>query len=127
MTAFPRNLSAAQARSYDLIVVGGGIYGMTLTLEAGRRGLRPLLIERDDFGGSASLHSLRILHGGLRYLQTLDLPRFFASTKQQSWFFRNFAPFCQVLPCLMPLYGQGLKRPAMLRIALALNDLLSQH
>ncbi len=127
MSVFPRNLSAARARSYDLIVVGGGIYGMTMTLEAARRGLRPLLIERDDFGGGASLHSLRILHGGLRYLQTFDIPRFFSSSQQRSWFIRNFAPFCQALPCLMPLYGQGLKRPAVLRIALALNDFLSRH
>jgi glycerol-3-phosphate dehydrogenase len=127
MSGFPRDLPAALARDYDLIVVGGGIYGMTLTLEAARRGLRTLLIARDDFGGAASLSSLRILHGGLRYLQSMDLPRFFESVGQRSWFFETFAPLCRVLPCLMPLYGQGLKRPSMLRVALALNDLLSRR
>ena len=46
MSAFPRDLSAALAKPYDLIVVGAGIYGMTLTLEAARRGMRPLLVDR---------------------------------------------------------------------------------
>ena len=64
MNGFPRDVDAALSRRYDLIVIGGGIYGMCLTLEAAKRGLRPLLLERDDFGGATSLNSLRILHGG---------------------------------------------------------------
>jgi glycerol-3-phosphate dehydrogenase len=127
VSGFRRDVTAALARSYDLIVVGGGIYGMTLTLEAARRGLRPLLVERDDFASAASLNGLRILHGGVRYLQSMDLPRFFESVEQRGWFMRRFAPFCRALPCLMPLYGGGLKRPSVLRLALAMNDLLSRR
>src|SRR5690606_28063200 len=82
VSGFPRNVTTALGRSYDLIVVGGGIYGITLVLEAARRGLRPLLVERDDFASAASLNGLRILHGGLRYLQSMDLPRFFESVEQ---------------------------------------------
>jgi glycerol-3-phosphate dehydrogenase len=126
MNGFPRNIDAALARRYDLIVIGGGIYGLSLTLEAARRGLKPLLVEKNDFGGATSLHSLRILHGGLRYLQSMDLPRFFESVNQRSWFMRHFSPICRVLPCLMPLYGRGLKRPSVFRIALALNGALSR-
>ncbi len=122
MNGFPRHVTAALERGHDLIVVGGGIYGMMLTLEAARRGLRPLLLEKDDFGGAASLNSLRILHGGLRYLQSLDLPRFFESIEQRNWFMRLFAPLCRGLPCIMPLYGRGLKRPSTFRVALVLNN-----
>ena len=126
MNGFPRDVDAALSRRYDLIVIGGGIYGMCLTLEAARRGLQPLLLERDDFGGATSLNSLRILHGGLRYLQTLDIPRFFESVEQRAWFMANFRPLCRVLPCLMPLYGKGLRRPAVFRAALRVNDFLSR-
>ena len=126
MNGFPRDVNAALDRKYELIIIGGGIYGICLTLEAAGRGLRPLLLERDDFGGATSLNTLRILHGGLRYLQNLDLPRFFASVEQRAWFMSNFRPLTQVLPCLMPLYADGLRRPAVFRAALAINKLLAR-
>ncbi len=108
---------------FDLIVVGGGIYGVMLCLEAVRRRLRPLLVERADFGGATSHNSQRIVHGGLRYLQSADLPRFYESVQERRWFLRTFPDFVQPLPCLMPLYGAGLRTPGLLRLALALNDL----
>ena len=120
-----RDPGAAAAGSYDLIVIGGGIYGITLCLEATRRGLRTLVVERADFGGATSWSSLRILHGGLRYLQSLDLVRFYESVGERSWFLRHFPDLVLPLPCLMPLYGRGLKRPSVFRAALLLNDLLS--
>ncbi|MEE9403495.1 MAG: FAD-dependent oxidoreductase, partial [Algisphaera sp.] len=110
---------------FDLAVVGGGISGVAVALEAARRGQRVALVERDDFGQHCSFNSLRILHGGLRYLQSLDLPRFFESVRERRWFMQNFPECCQPLECLMPLYGHGLKRPAILRAAVALNDTLS--
>ena len=112
-------------RKYDLIIVGGGIYGVMLTLEAVFRGLRPLLLERNDFGGATSFNSLRIVHGGFRYLQTLDLPRYFESVQERRWFLANFPDLVNPLPCLIPLYGQGVRRKSILRTALFVNDLLS--
>ena len=113
--------------SYDLIIVGSGIYGACLALEAARRGMRPLLLERDDFCGATSNHSLRILHGGLRYLQHLDLTRFSVSVRERTWFLRNFPDLVEPLPCLMPLYNLGVRRTSLMRCALRLNDLLSKH
>ena len=120
-----RDLHSASEHRYDLVVVGGGVYGVTLTLEAARRGLKPLLIERDDFGGATSWNSLRIVHGGLRYLQHADLRRFMTSVHERRWFCRWFPEWLSVLPCMMPLYSRGAKRPVVLRAALALNDTLS--
>lgn len=110
---------------YDLVVVGGGIHGAVLLLQASLAGLRTILLERDDFGGGTSWNSLRILHGGLRYLQTADLPRFRQSVVERRWFFRTFPGLVRPLPCLMPLYGRGLQRPLVLSAALTVNDLLS--
>lgn len=122
-----RDPAGAARDPFDLIVVGGGIYGVALALEAARRGIRPALVERGDFGGATSWNSLRIVHGGLRYLQSLDLPRFRESVAERSWFLREFPDLVAPLPCLMPLYGRGLRRPSVLRAALAANDLLSRH
>lgn len=120
--AIRRDPAAAAAAGHDLIVVGGGIYGVMLALEAGRRGRRALLLERDDFGGATSRNHLRTVHGGLRYLQSLDLPRFFESVGERRWFLAHFPALVQPLPCLMPLYGRGLLRPSVMRAALLLND-----
>jgi glycerol-3-phosphate dehydrogenase len=111
--------------SYDLVIVGGGVYGIMLTFEAARRGLRALLLERRDFGGETSSNSLRIVHGGLRYLQTVDFKRFREHVAERRWFMRQFPRLVTPLTCLMPLYGEGVFRVPLFRPMLAFNDLLS--
>ncbi|MHC4109363.1 MAG: FAD-dependent oxidoreductase [Planctomycetota bacterium] len=113
-----RNILAVTERDHDLLIVGGG---------SARRGYRPLLLERADFGGETSWNSLRIVHGGLRYLQRLDLPRFRESVAERRWFLRHFPDLVRPLQCLMPLYGHGLRRPAVMKTALALNDLMARR
>lgn len=121
-----RQPKKAAESSYDLVVVGGGVYGAMLILEAARRGLKPLLLEKSDFGGATTWNSLRIIHGGLRYLQTLDLRRFLESVQERKWFLQHFPDLVEPLSCSMPLYGKGLKRRFVLRLALLVNDRLSR-
>jgi glycerol-3-phosphate dehydrogenase len=97
-----------------------------LALEATRRGLHALLLERDDFGGATSWNSLRIAHGGLRYLQTLDLRRYHESVAERRWLLTHFPEIVRPLQCLMPLYNDGARRTSILRAALAVNDRLSR-
>ncbi len=125
MTALTRDIAAAESTDHDLIVIGGGVYGVCLTLEAARRGYRPLLLERGDFNAGTSWNSLRIVHGGLRYLQSMDVRRFFESVSERRWFFRQFPDLVGVMPCLMPLYNRGLKRRSTFGMALRINDALS--
>lgn len=122
-----RDPSSASAAAHDLIVVGGGIYGVAVAFEAARRGLRPLLLERGDFGGETSWNSLRIVHGGLRYLQTLDLVRFRESVAERHWLMTHFPDLVAPLACLMPLYGEGLRRPLPFRVAFALDRVLARR
>lgn len=122
-----RDIGAASRREFDLVIVGGGIYGISLLQEAARRGLSACLCEAGDFGGGTSWNSLRIVHGGLRYLQTLDLRRFFQSVASRRRVARQFPALVRPLDCLMPLYGEGMKRASVMRMALLLNDLLSSH
>ena len=126
METIRRDPASAAKERYDAIVVGGGIYGVMLACEGSRRGLKTLLVEKDDFGGATSANSLRIIHGGLRYLQTLDLRRFRESVEERRWFLSNFPRMIRTLPCLMPLYGDGLRRPSIFRVALFLNDYLGR-
>lgn len=126
MTKIIREPASAAKETYDLIVVGGGIYGAMLSLEASRRGLCSLLIERGDFGEETTFNCLRILHGGLRYLQSLDLHRFCESVGERRWFLQTFPNLVRPLPSLMPLYGDGLRRPFVLRTVLRTNDFLSR-
>ncbi|MEJ2539640.1 MAG: FAD-dependent oxidoreductase [Gemmatimonadota bacterium] len=122
-----RDPEEQQEREHDLIVVGGGVYGCMVALESARRGLRPLLLERDDFGQHTSGSWLRILHGGLRYLQRLDMPRHVDSVQARRWFLCRFPDLVEPLRCVMPLYGRGLRRRRILAAALAADQVLSPY
>jgi len=122
-----RQPSSAASEIYDLIIIGGGIYGVMLAFEASWRGIKSLLLERTDFGGATTFNCLRILHGGLRYLQTMDLHRFRESVAERRWFLKTLPDWVKPLPCLMPLYGNGLRRPFVLRAATLINDVLSHN
>src|SRR5256886_13927583 len=62
-----RDLDRLTARTFGLLVVGGGIYGLTIAYDAAQRGLSVALLERDDFGSGASFHHLRTVHGRARF------------------------------------------------------------
>ena len=118
-----RRIDVLVDESFDWLIVGGGVHGVALLFEAVRRGERALLLEAGDFGGETSWHSLRTLHGGLRYLQSLDLVRFRQSVLERRWFLRHFPDLTEPLDCLMPLRGKGLRRPSVFRAAFLLDAL----
>ena len=78
-----RDLDLLTGRTFDVLVVGGGIYGLTIAYDAAQRGLSVALIERNDFGSGASFNHLRTIHGGLRYLQSMDLRRARESVRER--------------------------------------------
>jgi glycerol-3-phosphate dehydrogenase len=111
--------------SYDIAIVGGGIYGAMLHLEAARSGLRSVLVERGDFGGATSENSLRIVHGGLRYLQNLNVARSVESTRERQWYLTALPRLVAPLPCLLPIYKRGRKGTSVLSLGLKANDAIS--
>ncbi len=125
MSVMERDIKKAAETNFDLIITGGGVYGIMLALESARRGLNFLLLERDDFYGATSLNHLRTVHGGLRYLQSADLLRFKESVHERRWFFRHMPGYVNLMPCLLPLYGKGLQRNSILKAGILANDLLS--
>ena len=68
-TGWRAALPALAAREWDLLIIGGGITGAGILLEAARRGLKALLVEQRDFAWGTSSRSSKLVHGGLRYLK----------------------------------------------------------
>ncbi|WP_299567649.1 FAD-dependent oxidoreductase [uncultured Sulfitobacter sp.] len=119
------SLDTLTARPYDVLVVGGGIYGAMAAREAGLRGYRTALVERDDFGAGTSFNSLKIMHGGIRYVQHLDVLRLRASARERA-FWRHAAPdLVAPLDFIIPLTGYGINGPIAFGAAAALYTGLS--
>ena len=104
-----RNLNQFQGEENDLIIVGGGIYGAALCGEAVTRGLKVALFEKSDFCSATSANSLKIIHGGFRYLQNLDIKRVKESIREQKGLMYMAPHLVHPLPVLVPTYGHGLK------------------
>ena len=120
-----RNIARLTSSSYDLVVVGGGIYGACAAWEGALRGLRVALVEAGDFGSATSRNSLRTLHGGLRHLQRLDLKRMRESIRERREWLRLAPHLTRPLRFILPTHGQGLRGPLVMRTALWLNDIVS--
>jgi glycerol-3-phosphate dehydrogenase len=67
-----RDFDAISAETFDLIIVGGGIIGTGIARDAAMRGIKTLLLEKEDFAYGTTSRSSRLIHGGLRYLRQLD-------------------------------------------------------
>ena len=122
---WPRDPAALTAETFDVLVVGGGIQGATIAWATARRGLRTALIDAADWGAGASANSLKIIHGGLRYLQHANLVRMRESIRARRRLLQLAPDTVAPLACIMPGRGWGLRHPAALLAALTANALLS--
>ncbi len=114
MTASSRNgFSRATAlerlgkESFDVLVIGGGITGAGVALDAATRGLRTALVERDDFASGTSSKSSKLVHGGLRYLQQKEYRLVYENLAERQRLLENAPHLVRPLPFLIPLFGKG--------------------
>lgn len=119
-----RDLTRFTERTYDIVVIGGGIYGACVAWEATLRGLSVALMEKSDFGSATSANSLKIIHGGLRYVQHADFKRMRESIREQKTLMRIAPHLIHPLPVLVPAYGHGMRGKEVLSLALVVNDLI---
>src|SRR5699024_3286010 len=70
----PETIDELEHSHFDVLVIGGGITGSGIALDASSRGLKVALIERKDFASGTSSRSGKLIHGGLKYLQKFDFP-----------------------------------------------------
>jgi glycerol-3-phosphate dehydrogenase len=120
-----RDLDRLTASTFDVLVVGGGIYGLTIAYDAAQRGLSTALIERDDFGSGASFNHLRTIHGGLRYLQHLDLARARESVRERRTLARIAPHAVRPLPFAVPLYRSLVRGKSVMRAGFLVDRLVA--
>jgi glycerol-3-phosphate dehydrogenase len=114
-----RDLASLDGKSFDLLVIGGGIVGAAIARDATRRGLTVALVERDDFACATSEAMSHMVHGGIRYLATGDVRNVRESLRERAvW--RKVAPHkIEVIDCLTPVVGSGVAKGLAMRAAVA--------
>src|SRR5204863_182161 len=120
-----RDLDQLTDRTFDVLVVGGGIYGLTIAYDAAQRGLSVALIEQNDFGSGASFNHLRTIHGGLRYLQSLDFKRARESVRERRTLARVAPQAVRPLPFAVPVYRSLTRGKMAMRTGFALDRILA--
>ena len=120
-----RNFRALSEQTFDLLVIGGGIFGAFAAWDATLRGLSVALVEQTDFCSGASANSFKVIHGGIRYLQHADLPRLRSSCHERSAWLRIAPHLVSPLPIVIPTYGHGREGKGFLGTGMLLYDLLT--
>ena len=106
-------LERLSRETFDLLVIGGGIIGARIALEASLAGDRVALLDAGDFGGATSSASSKLIHGGLRYLQMYDFGLVHESHVERAALLSRIAPhLVSRLPFVLPLYRGGPQPPA---------------
>jgi glycerol-3-phosphate dehydrogenase len=107
-TAFDRSdaLRRLAAERFDVLVIGGGITGAGVALDAAARGLSVALVERDDFASGTSSKSSKLVHGGLRYLQHREFRLVYENLYERQIALRNAPHLVRILPFLIPVLSK---------------------
>lgn len=121
-------LQRIASRRLDLVVVGGGATGAGVALEAAARGLRVALLERGDFASGTSSKSSRLIHGGLRYLEHVELDLVAESLAERNALLRDAPHLVHKAPFVVPFLRASVfsRRKALLRIGLSVYDALAR-
>jgi glycerol-3-phosphate dehydrogenase len=110
---------------YDVAVIGAGINGAGIALDAALRGLRVIVLDQDDMCSGTSAISSRLIHGGLRYLEHAELPLVFESLRERITLRRIAPHLIRPLRINIPVYDSARRGPLMIRMGMILYDLLS--
>jgi glycerol-3-phosphate dehydrogenase len=122
----PRDLDTLAATTFDVLVIGGGIHGLSIAYDAASRGLRTALIEASDFGSGASFNHQRTVHGGLRSLQYGRF-RYARQSILERRALARIAPWMlRPLPFLVGTYRSVTRSRLALRAAFKLDEWLAR-
>src|SRR5437868_970446 len=120
-----RTLDTFRDGSFDLLILGGGITGAGVALDATLRGLRVALIDKGDFASGTSSISSKLVHGGLRYLEHGDFRLVYEALHERRLLLHNAPHLVQPLRFVLPFY-RGARVPRWKwRLGLSLYDLLA--
>ena len=111
--------------SFDVLIIGGGITGAGIALDASKRGMKVALIEMQDFSAGTSSRSTKLIHGGLRYLKQLQIGVVMHSGRERAVVYENGPHVTTPEWMLLPMYKNGTFGPLSTSIGLKVYDLLA--
>ncbi|HDP34570.1 MAG TPA: FAD-dependent oxidoreductase [Candidatus Hydrogenedentes bacterium] len=120
-----RNVSVLSEKPYDLLVIGGGIVGISIARDAALRGLSVALVDKSDFADATTAASSKLIHGGLRYLQNLELGLVRESLRERRVWSNTAPHMVHPLMFLMPLYDKGIRGRIKMALGLTAYDWLA--
>ncbi|WP_301109651.1 glycerol-3-phosphate dehydrogenase/oxidase [Sporosarcina sp.] len=121
----PTAIQSLQDFSFDVLIVGGGITGAGIALDAAARGFSVALVEMQDFAAGTSSRSTKLIHGGLRYLKQLDVKVVAETGKEREIVYRNSRNITKPRPMLLPIYKEGTYGKYSTSAGLLVYDLLA--
>ena len=110
---------------FDLIIIGAGINGAGIARDAALRGLKVLLLDKNDVGSGTSSWSTRLIHGGLRYLEYGEFGLVRESLRERETLLRIAPHLVRPLPLVIPIYRNARRGPLLMRAGMLAYDLLS--
>jgi glycerol-3-phosphate dehydrogenase len=110
---------------FDLLVCGGGIYGAWTAYDAALRGLKVALVEQNDWAGATSSASSKLIHGGLRYLETYDFRLVRKALKERRMLLQAAPHRVWPLRFGVPVYADSRNGTLLLKAGLMLYDMLA--
>ncbi|RAP33915.1 hypothetical protein DID77_02340 [Candidatus Marinamargulisbacteria bacterium SCGC AG-439-L15] len=119
------DLKKASQTEYDCVIVGGGINGLGLAVDLSSRGYKVALFEKGDFGSGTSSRSSKLIHGGLRYLETGQIRLVREACRERHWLLEKAPHLVKPLAFIFPVYKEGKWSRLMLRLGLFFYDFLA--
>lgn len=120
-----RNVDALTDQVFDLLVIGGGITGAGVALDAVTRGLHVALVDKGDFASGTSSVSSKLVHGGLRYLEHADFHLVYEALHERARLLRNATHLVWPLRFILPYYCGSPVPEWKWRVGLTLYDILA--
>lgn len=121
----PRATRRLSELRFDVLVIGGGITGAGIARDLALRGASVALVDQDDFASGTSSRSTKLIHGGLRYLERLELGLVFEACRERRTLQQIAPHLVRPMPLMIPLYRGARRSKALVHAGLTLYDLLA--
>lgn len=118
-------LQALKGKTFDLLIIGGGINGVGVARDAALRGLSVLCVEQNDLASGTSSRSSKLVHGGLRYLENLEFGLVFEALNERTKLLKMAPHMVHPLRFVIPLYKGDRVSPFKMKMGMVLYDMLS--
>jgi glycerol-3-phosphate dehydrogenase len=123
-----RNMSLQElSKTWDLVIIGGGITGAGILREATRMGVKSILIEQKDFAWGTSSRSSKLVHGGLRYLKEGQFRMTKIAVEEREYLLQDAPGLVESLGFLLPVYEDQKPGRRTLKLGLSIYDIMARE